>query len=312
MADDGKIKGLFGAPQPKASVMRVWSDGHIIHTKKQIDSLNFVLHYGAPACWEGIRAYLQQDGTTKIWKLEEHIKRLFDSAKILGMEIPFTQYDIQEGCRLVVEANGSGNLYLRPIVYTTQDAESVRQKESPIAIDIYAFPINKLGREEGIKARIASMQRGYPQFQMQCKNPANYAMLNNLKNELIGVDELLFCDNQGYVVEATVANIFVVRGDQIFTPPNEGSILPGITRRCVAEILGDNATMFTKYQKHVKVMEKRITRSDLYTADEVFMSGTYAEIVPIIEIDGRKIADGKPGFFTKLTYKTYQDMVQGR
>jgi branched-chain amino acid aminotransferase len=292
--------------------MRVWSDGHIIHTKRQIDSLNFVMHYGSPACWEGIRSYLQSNGTTKIWKLEEHVKRLFDSAKILGIEIPFTQYDIQEACRRVVEANGNGDLYLRPIVYSTQDAESVRQVDYKIAVDIYAFPIAKLGREEGITAKIASMARGYPQFQMQCKNPANYAILNNLKNEMAGVDELLFCDNQGYVVEATVANLFIVRGDQVFTPPNEGSILPGITRRTVAEILGDNAMMFSKYNKHVKVMEKRITRPDLYTADEVFMCGTFAEIVPIIQIDGRIIADGKPGFYSRMVLKSYQDLVRGR
>jgi branched-chain amino acid aminotransferase len=292
--------------------MRVWTNGQIIHTKKQIDSLNFVLHYGSPACWEGIRAYEKQDGNTHIWKLEEHITRLFNSAKILNMKIPFEQHEVIEGCRKVVEANGSGDLYLRPIVYSTQDAESVRQAPSDISIDIYAFPIKKLGRDKGVTAKISSITRGYPQFQMQCKTPANYAVLNNAKPEMDGVDELLFCDNNGYVVEASVANIFIVRGDQILTPPNEGSILPGITRRCVLEILTNSATMYSKFKKVPMVAEKPLTRADIYTADEMFMCGTYAEVVPIIQVDQRQIGNGQPGFYSKMLLAAYQDLVRGR
>lgn len=312
MARKGRVKGLFGAPQPRSETVRAWSNGHIIHTRKQIDSLNFVLHYGSPACWEGIRAYRLENGTTKIWKLTEHVKRLFDSAKILNIKIPFTEEEVQEGCRLVVEANGGGDLYLRPITYATHDAESVRAQDFQISLDIYAFPIGKLGKETGIRAKIATSVRGYPQFQMQCKTPANYAVLNNLKNEMKDVDELLFCDNQGYVVEASVANIFVIRGDQIFTPPNDGSILPGITRKTVAEILMNRSEMFQQYNKVPTVTEKRITRADIYTADEMFMCGTYAEVVPIIEVDGRMIGDGKPGFYTRIALSKYQAMVRGR
>ena len=165
------------------------------------------MHYGAPAVWEGIRSYRKADGTSHIWLLKQHIIRLFNSAKILNIEIPYTVEQLVEACNEVVEAAGGGDLYLRPIAYATQDAESVRAQTTRIAVDIYCFPINPPNKETGIKARISSTPRGYPNYHMQAKTTANYAVLHNCKNEFQGVDEVLFCDNEGYVVEASVAEV---------------------------------------------------------------------------------------------------------
>jgi branched-chain amino acid aminotransferase len=248
------------------------------------------MHYGSPAVWEGIRAYRQEDGTTKLWLLEQHIKRLFNSAKILNFEIPYTQEQLMTACQDLIVAAGGGDLYLRPIAYATQDAESVRAQTNRIAVDIYAFPIDPPNKDAGIKARISAITRGYPQYQMQAKTTANYAILNNCKHELENVDELFFCDNEGYVVEATVANIFIVKDGHLFTPPQTGSILSGLTRHWLSQKAWDLG---------LKISERRLTKPDLYTADEIFICGTYVELVPVTILDSRTIGTGKPGHVTR-------------
>jgi branched-chain amino acid aminotransferase len=270
---------------------RVWADGSISSQKTPIDSFNFIMHYGAPAVWEGIRSYLKEDGTTHIWLLKQHIIRLFNSAKILNIEIPYTIEQMVEACQEIVEAAGGGDLYLRPIAYATQDAESVRAQTNRIAVDIYAFPIKPANKEAGITARISSTPRGYPNYHMQAKTTANYAVLHNCKNEFEGVDELLFCDNDGYVVEASVANLFIVKQGVVFTPPQTGSILSGLTRQWVSQVLGT---------KNVQVIERRLTKPDLYTADEIFITGTYVETAPIIVLDGRSIGTGEAGKISRI------------
>lgn len=276
-----KVKGQF----------RVWADGSISAQKTPIDSFNFVMHYGAPAVWEGIRSYRKSDGTSHIWLLKQHIIRLFNSAKILNIEIPYTVEQLVEACNEVVEAAGGGDLYLRPIAYATQDAESVRAQTTRIAVDIYCFPINPPNKEAGIKARISSTPRGYPNYHMQAKTTANYAVLHNCKNEFQGIDEVLFCDNEGYVVEASVANLFIVKQGVVFTPPQTGSILSGLTRQWVAQKLAE---------ANIPVVERRLTRPDVFTADEVFITGTYVETAPLIEVDGRVIGSGEPGPISRM------------
>jgi len=285
-----KIRSAKQKPKPVGQ-FRVWADGSISSHKTPIDSFNFVMHYGAPAVWEGIRSYLKEDGTTQIWLLKQHIIRLFNSAKILNIEIPYTVEQVIEACQEVVEAAGGGDLYLRPIAYATQDAESVRAQTNRIALDIYAFPIKPVNKENGITARISATPRGYPNYQMQAKTTANYAVLHNCKHEFEGVDEVLFCDNDGYVVEASVANIFVVKQGVVFTPPQTGSILSGLTRQWFAQLL---------QEKGYQVIERRLTKPDIYTADEIFISGTYVETAPIIKVDGRIIGSGEPGKVARL------------
>ena len=285
-----KVKSSKQKPKPVGQ-FRVWADGSISSHKTPIDSFNFVMHYGAPAVWEGIRSYLKEDGTTHIWLLRQHIIRLFNSAKILNIEIPYTVEEMVAACQEVVEAAGGGDLYLRPIAYATQDAESVRAQTNRIAVDIYAFPIKPANKENGIKARISNTPRGYPNYHMQAKTTANYAVLHGCKHEFEGVDEVLFCDNDGYVVEASVANIFIVKQGVVFTPPQTGSILSGLTRQWIAQML---------QEKGVQVVERRLTKPDLYTADEIFISGTYVETAPITILDSRKIGTGEPGKISRM------------
>lgn len=288
----------------------VWSNGKIIRGNKKLDSLNYALHYASPCVWEGIRSYKQADGSTKIWKLEEHLKRLYNSAKICGFEITFNINTLIKGCEAVVEANGGGDLYLRPVVYAASDAESAKPQDLEINVDIYCFPLKPL-HDKPINCIISSYTRSYPQYQMQAKTAENYSFLQKVKPELIatGADEALLTDNNGYIVEATVANLFVFHGNVAFTPPNDGSILPGITRSCVANIL-QNQTLQAKYEKICTVAEKNITRADLYTADCVILCGTYAEVVKVASIDGRNV-DIDDSFY-KILRKEYTKLVRGQ
>lgn len=288
---------------------KTWSNGKIIQNKKKIDSLNYALHYSSPCIWEGIRSYKQEDGSTVIWKLKEHIARLFSSAKICGFTIPMTLQEIEKGCIDVVKANGGGDLYLRPVVYPSTDAESAKPQDLKLNVDIYCFPLKPL-HEKPINCIISSYTRGYPHYQMQAKTAENYSFLQKVKPELqaSNADEAFLTDNQGFIVEATVANIFLFKGNVAMTPPNNGSILPGITRRCVAQLL-QNPKVLEKYKKKCLLVEKNITRADVYTADCIILCGTYAEIVKVGSVDGRAI-DGDDSFY-KMLKTEYKNMVRG-
>ncbi len=295
--------------------MKTWSDGAIIDGKAPLDSLSYPLHYGGPAVWEGIRAYVQEDGTCKVFKLREHVQRLRESAKILGVNLPYTSEAIEDACEQLVRENGNVDLYLRPIAYMPGDAEGVRvEKTKDLKLDIYCFPVPKLHRasDAGIKTVISNVVRGYPQNNMQAKTPANYAALTMVQDLLdqTGAHDAFLLDNNGHVIEATVANFFVVKGDVVMTPPNAGSILPGITRRTIAEILQDRATMLVKHRKVPMVVEKNITKADLYTADCVFLCGTYAEVVKVATVDGRTL-DGDD-FYFRTVRDEYEKLVRGR
>lgn len=284
--------------------MKVWSKGVVRDEPVEINSLNYSLHYATPCVWEGIRSYLQADGATKIFKLKAHVDRLFDSAKIINVQIPFSKEEVVKACQELVIACGGGDLYLRPVVYSSILAENAKPQAQEIQLDIYAFPIKSLHSDkDGIKVGISSFHRGYPQFQMQAKTSANYSVLQIAKHEMKdrGLDDILLTDNNGYITEATVANIFVFKGDKAFTPPNDGSILKGITRECVIEIL-QNAKL--------SVEEKKITRADLYTADCIILCGTYAEIVNVKEVDGRLISVNSPYF--NLVKSRYQRWTSGK
>ena len=294
--------------------MRTWSDGKIVEGKAPLDSFSYPLHYSSPAAWEGIRAYVQVDGTCKVFQLKEHVARLRESAKILGYRIPYSDDDIVTACEELVRQNENVDLYLRPIAFLRGDAEGIHEVRSKdLSLDIYCVPISKLHKdpEKGISMVISNVVRGYPQYQMQAKTPANYAALVGVRSLLdqTGAQDAFLMDNQGYVVEATVANFFVVKGDVVMTPPNSGSILPGITRQVIAEILSDRAKMFSRYKKVPHIAEKNITKADIYTADCVFLCGTYAEVVKVSEVDGRAI-DGNDEYF-KIVRDEYEAMVRG-
>jgi len=293
--------------------MMHWSNGKLSPGKKSIDSMNYSLHYASPTIWEGIRAYQCSDGSTKILKLKEHMLRLLDSAKIMGIKLPYDLNQLMDAANAVVTANGGGDLYLRPIAYSLGDGRKAKPQDSEIGVDIYAFPVPPLHSDKkGIKCIISSHRRGYPQFQMQAKTAANYASLQLVKSELdaTGADDALLMDNNGHIVEATVTNIFVIKGDYIMTPPNDGSILQGITRATLAELITDPTLMFVKHKKRPMVVEKKITRADLYTADCVMLVGTYAEVVNVLEIDGRTIGSAETHNYFRILKAEYENLTR--
>lgn len=307
----GKKRGIRSRRSNLDRKMKMWTNGTLIEGRKTIDSLNFVMHYGSPCVWEGIRSYKQVDGSTSIFMLEEHIDRLFDSAKIVDIEIPYSKEQLIRACNLVVKQNGNEELYLRPVAYAKNDAESAKPQDMEIVVDIYAFPLKPL-HDKPVKCIISSYIRGYPQYQMQAKTTENYTFLQKVKPELkaTGADEALLTDSRGYIVEATVANLFVVKGDVVMTPPNDGSILPGITRRCLGTILTSPSIMMP-YAKSPILLEKPITRADLYTADCVILCGTYAEVVRVAEIDGRTIGNPSTWKYYEILSEEYRKWVRG-
>jgi branched-chain amino acid aminotransferase len=283
--------------------MKCWSNGELLQEPKTVTSFNFSLNYSYVA-WEGMRAYKQADGSSKIYKLEEHMQRLYNSAKLIGIDIPVDINDAIKGANDLAEANGGGDLYFRPIVYLTTDCEGVRQNDvSDVSLDIYAIPMGNNYSREGIKVGISSFPRGYPAFNMQAKISPNYGMLKNYYSEAerLGVDDMLIQNFQGYIVEAIVANLFIVKDGVIYTPKDNGDILPGITRKTVIEEILPK----TKF----KVEEKNLTRTDFYIADEIFMCGTYAEITKIKEIDGYSVGTSSEVF--DIVSKEYSKLVRG-
>ena len=289
----------------------MWSNGKIVKAPHQISSMSYPLHYGAPVIWEGVRSYKTADGSTQIFSLNEHIKRLFDSAKSLGVKVPFDFATLVEATRSVVEANGGGDLYIRPVVYLDKDAKSISPDDTgTVRAEVYVFPITPhKGVKPGIRTAISTFTRGYPQFQMQIKNSSNYSFMHHckLETEMFGVDDMLLTDNQGYITEATVANIFIVKNGVVYTPPNNGSILPGITRANIARLL----TRDTRLSTPTTILEKNLTKTDVYTADEIFICGTYVEVIPVVEVDKRVIGNGKPGDVTTRVQWLYSQLVRG-
>ena len=293
---------------------KVWSNGKIIIDGEPIKGDNFSLHYG-PCVWEGIRAYKQSNGKCEIFKLEEHIKRLFFSAKCLRMKMPFTLPKIIQACKDVVKHNGDDDMYLRPVVYYTGNCEDVYYGNRAINVDIFAFTIPKLyGNSAGAKLRMATEPRSYPAFKMQVKCSANYT-IGQPEHELVSLEKysgILFYDNNRHITEASVANIFIIKGDELWTPPDDGSILPGITRRTVGGILQDPDIMFKKYKKAPRIIEKKFTAEHIHGSDEAFLCGTYAEVVPLLELDGIPIGEGKVGFYTSVAKDEYERLVRGK
>lgn len=287
----------------------MWSNGKFSKTTQTITSMSYPLHYGAPAVWEGIRSYRLADGSTKVFGLNEHIQRLIDSAKIVGVTIPHDSATLQNATTALVEANGGGDLYIRPILYLDKDAKSIAADDTgTMRVDIYTFPITTHTKyKTGIKVGTSTFTRGYPQFQMQAKHSANYSFMHFCKHEAeaLQVDDMLLRDNNGHYTEATVANIYVRKNNVVITPPNDGSILPGITRANVARLISnDSLSAYT-------IFEKPLTKADIYTADEIFICGTFVEVLPVIEVDKRVIGNGKPGDLTTRVQFLYSNLVRG-
>lgn len=288
----------------------VWHNGRVIPGNTfSLPLWTWTLHYGA-GVFEGIRFY-EGKNNSFIVRPGDHIRRMFNSAKIYLMKIPFTEGQILDGIIETIKANKLKSGYIRPIAYYGPMKElGLKPKETPVWVGIFTIPFGRyLGEdaiEKGIKCCVSSWTRHHPNIMPpEAKCCANYAnsMLASKGAVMDGYDEAILLDPNGYVSEGPGENIFLVRGGILSTPPLSSSVLPGITRDCVIKIAKDQG---------IEVREEVITRGQLYIADEIFFTGTAGEVTPITEIDHRTIGEGKRGPVTKKLQETYFDAVTGK
>lgn len=287
----------------------IWFDGKMIPwDQAQVHILTHTLHYGL-GVFEGIRAYQCADGRTAIFRLPEHIRRLFDSAHVMMIKIPFSQDEVRDACCEILRVNGQKEAYIRPLVFLGEGVMGLNPKGSPVQVAVISWVwgayLGEEGLRHGIRVKTSSFIRHHVNIMMtKTKTVGNYvnSIMAKLEAVQAGYDEALLLDTAGYVCEASGENIFIVKDGVLKTPPLT-SILPGITRDCVITLANDLG---------LKVKEDRFSRDELYLADEAFFTGTAAEITPIREVDARIIGQGKPGPVTKKIQDAYFAVVKGQ
>lgn len=286
----------------------IWFDGKMIPWREaKVHVLTHTLHYGM-GVFEGIRAYKAEQGTA-IFRLQEHTRRLFESAHILGMPMPYDKETINEACRAAVRDNNLDAAYIRPMCFYGSEGMGLRADNLKVHVIVAAWSwgayLGAEGMEKGIRIRTSSYTRHHVNITM-CKAKANGNYMNSmlaLQEALTtGYDEALLLDTEGYVAEGSGENIFIIRDGVLYTP-DVTSALSGITR----------ATIFTLAEEiGLKIREKRITRDEVYIADEAFFTGSAAEVTPIRELDNRTIGKGIRGPITTQLQSLYFDVVHGR
>ena len=287
----------------------IWMDGQIIPWREaNIHVLTHTLHYGL-GVFEGVRAYCTDVGEVGIFKLREHTERLLRSAHIMNMTVPFDKEVLIDAQKAVIQANQLEACYLRPMCFYGSEGMGLRADnlQTHVMIAAWSWPsyMSPEAKEHGIKVRTSSYTRHHVNISL-CKAKANGHYINSMLalQEALqsGCDEALLLDNEGYVAEGSGENIFIIRDDQIYTPELT-SCLEGITR----------ATIFTLAETlGYRIIERRITRDEVYIADEAFFTGTAAEVLPIRELDGRTIGHGRRGALTEKLQGLYFDSVHGR
>ena len=287
---------------------KIWLNGAFVKwNDAKVHVLTHTLHYGT-GVFEGIRCYKTEAGSM-VFRLQEHVNRLFDSAHILQMEIPFTREAVAEAILETIRVNNIEACYIRPLAYIGYGAMGVFPKDNPIDLAIAVWPwgsyLGDEGMRNGIRVKISSFTRPNVNSTMvRSKTSANYANSLLAKREALsdGYDEAILLDTDGFVAEGSGENIFMVRKGVIKTPPLT-AILEGITRETVIQIAAERG---------LRLEEERFTRDELYVADEAFFTGTAAEITPIREVDNRSIGTGKRGPVTNELQSAFFDIVHGR
>ena len=270
--------------------------------------LTHTLHYGV-GVFEGIRCYAGGDGRSGVFRLPEHIERLFDSAHILGLRIPFSQKEIVDACLDTVRANGLKECYIRPLVFVGEGDRGLHARTNPIRVSIAAWAWGAYLGEEGILKGIRVKTSSFQRFHVNTLMPKAKAVGTYLNSILagqevwaLGYDEALLLDTDGYVAEGPGENIFVARKGTVKTPPLSSSLLPGITRHTAITLLQDMG---------IPLKEDRLTRDEVYLADEVFFTGTAAEVTPIREVDDRQIRGETPGPITTELKNRFESVIKG-
>jgi branched-chain amino acid aminotransferase len=273
-----------------AKTKKIWLDGKFVDwDAAQVHVLSHTLHYGVGA-FEGIRCYKTEGGGSAIYRLKEHVDRLFASAHIVSLAIPYSHEEICQAIRKALTINGLTEGYIRPIVFIGDGEMGLFVKTNPIRVAVAAWAwgayLGDDGIKKGIRAKVSYVN----------------SVLAKWEAVKAGYDEAVMLDTEGYVAEASGENIFIVRNGILQTSPLT-SILPGITRDSVLTIAR---------KLDIPVKECRFTRDEMYIADEMFFTGTAAEITPVREVDDRRVGTGKPGPITKKIQDAFFDIVHGK
>jgi branched-chain amino acid aminotransferase len=287
----------------------IWLDGSLVPWDQATDHLlAHTMHYGVGA-FEGIRAYQRADGRSAIFRLREHIERLLDSCVICTIDCPYTRDQLMAACAEVVRGNRISACYLRPLVYLGYGALGLGSLDSPVRTMVACYEWGAYLGDEGLKRGIRCMISGFTRANSNavmnkgkiCGQYVPSVLAKRMANRS-GFEEALMLDPQGYVAEGTGENIFVVKHGVVRTPPTSSAILAGITRDTAIQLLREHS---------VEVREEPISRDELYIAEEVFLTGTAAEITPVREIDHRRIGRGEAGPVTRRLQEAFFSIVKG-
>lgn len=291
---------------PLQKVEKIWMDGELVNwDDANVHILTHTLHYGS-GVFEGIRAYATSQGPA-IFRLADHIHRLFNSAKVYLIDIPFTEDELIEAVKETVRVNGVESCYIRPLVYLGYGEMGLNPLPCPVNVSIAVWPwgtyLGDEGIRHGVRCKISSWTRHDPNaMPVAAKGTGMYANSSMAKVEALksGYDEAILLSPQGYISECTGENLLIVKNGRVIKIPNAAGALEGITQNSVITIAQDLG---------YEVVEENLLRTDLYLADEAFLTGTAAEVVPIRSVDDRVI--GEPGPITKAIQETYFATVRG-
>ena len=289
---------------------KLWMNGTMIEQPDaKVHVLTHSLHYGI-AVFEGVRAYQTADNRTAIFRLKEHTERLLGSAKIFQMDVPFDAATLEQAHKDVVKQNKLAEAYIRPLIWVGAEKLGLSSRDNSINAMVAAWHwgayLGEEGIKNGIRVKTSSFTHHLPNVTMcKAKASSNYpvSIMANQEVTRNGYDEAILMDPQGYVCQGAGENLFLVKDGVLHTPDLAGGALDGITRRTIIQFADDLG---------IKVIERRITRDEFYLADEIFMTGTAAEVTPIREYDDRTIGNGGRGPLTEKLQTLYFDVVHGR
>lgn len=288
---------------------QIWMDGKLVPWKKaNVHVLTHTLHYGM-GVFEGIRCYRTDDGPA-VFRLKDHMLRLENSAKLVGMKLPYSVNKMMQATKETIKANCIDECYIRPIAYYGYGVMGLNPEGSRVNVAIAVWPwgtyLGEKGLKHGIRANISKWRRIHPSIMPpQAKVVANYANSILAKVDALrsGYDEAILLNLDGNVAEGPGENVFMAKGGELITPPISSGALTGITRDSIIKIAKDTGIRFK---------EKDITPKELYSADEAFFTGTAAEVTPIREIDGKKIGGGKRGPITEKLQDIFFNVIRGK
>jgi branched-chain amino acid aminotransferase len=293
---------------PITEVEKIWMDGELVAWQDaQVHVLSHALHYGT-GVFEGIRAYSTARGPA-VWHMDEHLKRLYRSAKLYHLEIPFSPQALKEATRDLIRANELDSCYIRPLVFRGYGEMGVNPLEAPVNVVIAVWPwgayLGEDALERGVRVKVSSWRRN-PQNSLPAAAKATGQYINSVLAKVeslkAGYDEAVMLNDHGYITDGSGENIFIVRKGTLLTPPTQAGSLDGITRETVITLARELG---------YDVREENLVRTDLYNADECFFTGTAAELTPIHEVDDREVGEGHRGPITKELQSAFFAATKG-